>query len=90
MGMIVRDPVDMKKFADQLDAYCRDMKKSCTSLKRYTEESRSVLKDDASKALKPIDEAADSILHGLPELEEIMRRLRNSAKTLEQAQGIWR
>lgn len=88
-GMIIRDPVEMNKFASEIDNYCSEMKNVCNKMKGHLSSASSGMKDELSqKALQRVEELIDDLLAGLPTASDAADKLRVSAKKLFEAQEI--
>lgn len=88
--MIIRDPDEMKKFADSIDTYCSEMRQVCKNLKSCLLAAESGMKDRSSKkAIQRVDQLADDLLAGLPVAESTSKMLRKAAEPLIHAHTIF-
>ncbi|HBN86465.1 MAG TPA: hypothetical protein DDZ89_21820 [Clostridiales bacterium] len=87
--MTIRNPADMKRFADEIDEYCTSMKSVCNELKSGLSSAESMMKDDQSKkALRRFETLAEELIKGLPEAQEAAEKLRAAAKPLDSALSL--
>lgn len=87
--MIIRDPDAMEKFAAEIETYCEDMRIVCNSLKDSLLSAEPGMKDRLSKkALQRIEQMAEDLLNGLPEVEGTAEMLKKAAKPLKQANTL--
>ena len=87
--MIIRDPDEMEKFANQIEEYCANMRAVCIGLKNSLSGCAPGMKDAVSKkALERTQRLADHLISGLPALEGCAETLRKAAKPLRQARTL--
>jgi hypothetical protein len=87
--MLIREPAEMKKFASEIGTYVAEVKKDCSKLKTEIANAAPGMRDDTSrKAAKNIEELADTMTKGLPEIEAVAKRLLESAKKLKKAEAL--
>lgn len=88
-GMIIRDPDEMDKFADDVELYCEEMRNACSALKDSLSLASNGMKDRVShKALERVDQLVDELISDLPEVEGTVGILHNAAKPLKLARTL--
>lgn len=89
MNMVIRDPDEMDRFAQEVENFQSNMRNHCSYLKGALGEAQPLMRDSqGQKAFQRIDELIEEMLKYLPEAEQLTLRLKKSASYLKEAQDI--
>ena len=85
-GSIIRDPHELKKFANELEKYVGDMKAISAFLGNDIADAQGQMRDDVSRrAFTEIGNFRDAIALEMAYCVDLIEKLRKSAKHLEAA-----
>jgi hypothetical protein len=89
-GSVIRDPRELRRFADELTDYVENMKALSIDLENDISDAQGQMRDEVSRiAFASIGNFRDAIVNEMPYCVDLIEKFRKSAAHLESAANSW-